>query len=66
MKKYGQKKHKENSIKDINQKTRDEENNPKTKSMIELDASLSCSVKCLPVKKMKQSKQQLDFSMGKC
>lgn len=66
MKKYRQKKHKENSIKDINQKTRDEENNPKTKSMIELDASLLCSVKCLPVKKMKQSKQQLDFSMGKC
>ena len=41
MKKYRQKKHEENSIKDINQKTRDEENNPKTKSMIELDASLS-------------------------
>ena len=34
--------------------------------MIEFDLSLSCGVKCLAVKKkMKQSNQQLDFSMGK-
>ena len=61
-----QKKHKKNSVKNIAQKTKDEENNPKTKSLIAFDASLSCSVKCLAVKKMKQLNQQLDFSMEKC
>ena len=53
MKKSRQLKQKKKSIKDIKQKTRDEEINPKTKSLIEFDVSLSCSVKCLAVKKMK-------------
>ena len=45
---------------------KDEEDNPKTKSLIEFDMSLSCDVKCLAVKKMKQLNQQLNFSMEKC
>ena len=53
MKKSRQKTQK-SSIKDIEQKIRDEENNPKTKSLIEFDASLLYSVKCLAVKKKKK------------
>ena len=43
MKKSSQKKYKKNSIKDIEQKTRDEENNPNIKSLFGFDTSLLCS-----------------------
>lgn len=42
-----------NSIIDIEQKAKDEEQNPKTKFTIEFDLSLASSIKCLAVKKMK-------------
>ena len=51
MKKSRQKKHKKNSIKDIDEKQKDEEKCPKTKSIIEFDTTLSCSIKILAVKK---------------
>ena len=66
IKKSRQKKHRKKPMKDIEQKPKDEDNNPKTKSIIEFDALLSCSVKCLPVKKMKQLNQQLNLLIGKC
>ena len=65
MKKSRQKKHKRNSIKDIEQKARDEENNAKTKSLIEFNASLSCSVKCLAIKKNETIKPTTRFFNGK-
>ena len=65
MEKFRQKKHKKNSIKSIAQKTKDEENNPKTKSLIAFDASLSCSVKCLAVKKNETIKPTTRFFNGK-
>lgn len=43
-----------NSIKDKERKTKEEEQNPKTKFIIEFDSSLACSIKCLAVKTMKQ------------
>ena len=45
------KKRAKNCIKDIDQKTRDEEKHSRTKSLIEFDRSLACSVKSLAVKK---------------
>ena len=51
MKKSRQKKHTKNSIKDIDEKQKDEEKCPKTKSIIEFDTTLSCSIKSLAVKK---------------
>ena len=47
-------KNKKNSIKDTDQKTKEEEQNPKIKYIIEFDQSLAHSVKSLAVKKMKQ------------
>ena len=52
MKKSRQKKHKKNSIKDIDQKQRDEEKCLKTTSILELDSTLACSAKCLDLKKI--------------
>lgn len=51
MKKSRQKKHKKNSIKHIDQKQKEEEQSPKTKSIIELDLSFAYSIKSLAVKK---------------
>ena len=48
------KKASKNSIKDKERKTKEEEQNPKTKFIIEFDSSLACSIKCLAVKTMKQ------------
>ena len=45
------KKHKKNSIKDLDHKQQDEEKCPKTKSIIEFDPSVACSIKSLAVKK---------------
>ena len=45
------KKHKKNSIKDLDHKQQDEEKYPKTKSIIEFDPSVACSIKGLAVKK---------------
>ena len=52
MKKSRQKKHKKNSIKDIDQKQRDEEKCLNTNSILELDSNLACSAKCLDLKKI--------------
>ena len=57
MRKSKQEKHKLNSIKDIEQETKEEERNPKTKSIIEFDQSLACSIK-LPAVKKKKKKQR--------
>ena len=54
MKKFRQKRHKKNSIEDIDQKMIEEENFSKTKSMIEFAPSLACSIKCLAIKKIKR------------
>ena len=51
MKKSRQKTQK-NSIKDIDEKQKDKEKCPKTKSIIEFDTALSCSIKSLAIKKM--------------
>ena len=51
MKKSRQKKYTKNSIKDIDEKQKDEEKCPKTKSIIEFNTTLSCSIKSLAVKK---------------
>ena len=40
-----------NTIKDTDEKPKEEEKYPKTKSIFELDPTLSCSVKSLAVKK---------------
>ena len=51
MKKSKQRKHKKNSIKDLDQKQQDEEKCRKTKSITEFDSSVACSIKSLAVKK---------------
>ena len=51
MKKSKQKKHWKNTLKDKDEKQKDEEKCPKTKSIIEFDLTLSCSIKSLAVKK---------------
>ena len=51
MKMSRQKKHEKHSIKDIDKKIKEEEKNPKTKSIIEFNQSLACSIKSLAVKK---------------
>ena len=51
MKKLRQKKHK-NTIKEVDEKIKDEEICPKTKSIIEFDPSLTCSITSLAVKKI--------------
>ena len=40
-----------NGIKDIDEKQKDEEKCPKTKSIIEFDTTLSCSIKSVAIKK---------------
>ena len=50
-KKIKAKKKQKKSIKDIDQKQRVKEKCPKTKSIIAFDPTLTCSVKCLAVKK---------------
>ena len=51
LKNRDQKKHEKNTIKEVNEKIKDEENCPKTKSIIEFDPSLTCSITSLAVKK---------------
>ena len=51
MKKSRQIKHKKNTIKNIDQKTKDEERAPKTKTMLGFDQKTTCSIKCLAIKK---------------
>ena len=51
MKKSRQKKHEKNTVKDIDEKQKNEEKCPKTKSIIELEPTLSCSTKSLAVEK---------------
>ena len=51
--KMSRKKASKNSIKDKERKTKEEEQNPKTKFIIEFDSSLACNIKCLAVKTMK-------------
>ena len=43
-------------MKDVDGKIKDEENYPKTKSIIEFDPSLACSITSLAVKKKKRNK----------
>ena len=66
IKKSRQKKHRKKPMKDIEQKTKDAKNNPKTKSIIEFDTLLSCSIKCLAVKKNKTIKPKTQFLIEKC
>ena len=51
IKKLKQKKNTKNTIEDIDEKQKNEEKYPKTKSIIECDPTLSSSIKSLPVKK---------------
>ena len=53
-------------MKEIDQKQWDEEKCPKTKSIIESDPTLACSVKCLAVKKMLTKNPSLESSVEKC
>ena len=64
MKKSRQKKHKKNSTKDINEKQKDDKKCPKTKSIIEFDTTLSCSIKSLAVKKKDIIKPTTRFFSG--
>ena len=43
-----------NTIKEVDEKIKDEEKCPKTKSVIEFDPSLTCSITSLAVKKIKE------------
>ena len=52
MKKSRQKKHKKNTINKVDEKIKDEEKCSKTKSIIEFDPSLTCSITSLAVKKI--------------
>ena len=54
-------KHNKNLIKYIEQKTKDEEHNPKTKTMLESDQKTACSIKCLAVKKTSEVKPATRF-----
>ena len=65
MNKSRQKKHAKNSIKDIDQKTRDEEKHPKAKPLIKFDKFLACSIKYLAVKKNEMVKSTTEFFSGK-
>lgn len=51
MKRSKQKIHEKDSIKNIEQITKDEEANPNTKTIIEFEETLAYSVKCLAIKK---------------
>ena len=56
MKKSKQKKCKRNSVEDLDQKQQDEGKYPKTKTIIEFDPSLACSIESLAVKKKQLNK----------
>ena len=56
MKKSKQKKHKKEINKRFDQIQQDEEKCPKTKSIIEFDPSLACSIKSFAVKKKRLNK----------
>ena len=65
MKKSKQKKCKRNSVEDLDQKQQDEGKYPKTKSIIEFDPSLACSIESLAVKKNSSIKPTTRFFSGK-
>ena len=52
-------------MKDVDGKIKDEENYPKTKSIIEFDPSLTCSITSLVVKKKNEIKPTTRFFSGK-
>ena len=65
MKRSKQKKHKRDSTKNIEQATKDEEADPKTKVLIKFDKSDACSVKSLAVKKYQDVIPTIRFLSGK-
>ena len=48
-------------MKDIEQKTKEEKQNPKTKSINEFDSFLACSMQCLAIKKNETIKPATRF-----
>ena len=64
-KKIATKKSIKKHVKEVDEKTKDEEKCSKTKLIIEFDPSLTCSITRLVVKKKKEIKRQ-DFLTVKC
>ena len=65
MKNSSQKMHQKNSINDIGQKQKDEEQHPKTMSIIEFEPSLACRINSLAVKKANEVKPTTKLFSGK-
>ena len=65
MKNSSQKMHQKNSINDIGQKQKHEEQHPKTKSIIEFEPSLACRINSLAVKKTNEVKPTTKLFSGK-
>lgn len=54
-----------NSVKNIEQKAKDEGKDSRTKTMLESDQSMPFSIKCLAIKKINEVKLTTRFSTGK-
>ena len=65
MRKPKQKRHEKNKQKDYEKNLKEAEKNPKTKSLIEFNTSLACSIKALAVKQGDAVKPTGSFFSGK-